>query len=48
MGRKKGRGGRRDEESKKTKKLLKRMKNEKVAIGRIMGLVLWSTVKYIQ
>ena len=38
MGRKDGRGGRTDEESEKMKKLLKRMKNEKVAKGRIIGL----------
>ena len=36
--RKEGRGGRRDEESEKMKKLLERMKNEKVAKGRIIGL----------
>ena len=33
-----GRGGRRDEESEKMKKLFKKMKNEKVAEGRIIGL----------
>ena len=38
MGRKEGRGGRRDEESEKMKKLLRKMKNEKVAKGRIIGL----------
>ena len=38
MGRKEGRGGRRDEESEKMKKLLKKMRNEKVAKGRIIGL----------
>ena len=32
------RGGRRDEGSEKMKKLLKKMKNEKVAKGRIIGL----------
>ena len=37
MGRKEGRGGRRDEESEKMKKLLKKMRNEKVAKGRIIG-----------
>ena len=36
--RKEGRGGIRDEESEKMKKLLKKMKNEKVAKGRIIGL----------
>merc|ERR1712237_71361 len=36
--RKEGRGGRTDEESEKMKKLLKKMKNEKVAKGRIIGL----------
>ena len=36
--RKEGRGGRRDEENEKMKKLLKKMKNEKVAKGRIIGL----------
>ena len=36
-GRKEGREGRRDEESEKMKNLLKRMKNEKVAKGRIIG-----------
>ena len=38
MERKEGRGRRRDEESEKMKKLLKEMKNEKVAKGRIIGL----------
>ena len=39
MGRKEGRGGRRDEESDKMKKLLKKeMRNEKVAKERIIGL----------
>ena len=33
-----GRGGRRDEESEKMKELLKKMKNEKVAKGRIISL----------
>ena len=37
-GRKEGRGGRRGEESEKMKNLLKEMKNEKVAKGRIIGL----------
>ena len=37
-GRKEGRGGKRDEESEKMKKLLKKMKNGKVANGRIIGL----------
>ena len=32
------RGGRRDEESEKMKKLLKKIKNEKVAKERIIGL----------
>ena len=36
--RQEGRGGRRDEESEKMKKLLKKMKNEKVTEGRIIGL----------
>ena len=36
--RKEVRGGRRDEESEKMKKLLKKMKNEKVAKGHIIGL----------
>ena len=36
--RKEGRGGRRDEEREKMKKLIKKMKNEKVAKGRIIGL----------
>ena len=36
--RKEERGGRRDEESEKIKKLLQKMKNEKVAKGRIIGL----------
>ena len=36
--RKEGRGGRRDEESEKMKKSFKKMKNEKVAKGRIIGL----------
>ena len=39
MRRKEGRGGRSDEESENVKKLIKKMKNEKVAKGRIMGLV---------
>ncbi len=38
MRRKEGRGARRDGESEKMKKLLKEMKNEKVAKGRIIGL----------
>ena len=38
MRKKEGQGGRRNEESEKTKKLLKKMKNEKVAEGRIIGL----------
>ena len=38
MGRKEAQEGRRDEESEKMKKLLKKMKNEKVAKGRIIGL----------
>ena len=38
MGRKEGRGGRSDEEGEKMKKLLKKMRNEKVAKGRIIGL----------
>ena len=38
MRRKEGRGGRKDDESEKMKKLLKEMKNEKVAKGRIIGL----------
>ena len=38
MRRKEGRGGRRNEESEKMKKLLKKMKNENVAKGRIIGL----------
>ena len=33
-----GRGGRRDEESEKNEKVVKKMKNEKVAKGRIIGL----------
>ena len=37
-GRKEGRGGRRNEESEKMKNLFKKMKNEKVAKGRIIGL----------
>ncbi len=37
-GRKEGRGGRSDEASEKMRKLLKTMKNEKVAKGRIIGL----------
>ena len=36
--RKEARVGRRDEENEKMNKLLKRMKNEKVAEGRIIGL----------
>ena len=36
--RKEGRGGRRNEESKKMKKSLKKMENEKVAKRRIIGL----------
>ena len=36
--RKEGRGGRRNEESEKMTKLLKKKKNEKVAKGRIIGL----------
>ena len=36
--RKEGNGGRRNEESEKMKKLFKKMKNEKVAKGRIIGL----------
>ena len=36
--RKEGQGGRRDKESEKMKKLLRKMKNEKVAKGRIIGL----------
>ena len=36
--RKEGRGGGRDEESKKMTKLFKKMKNEEVAKGRIIGL----------
>ena len=38
MRRQEGRGGRRGEESEKMKSLLKEMKNEKVAKGRIIGL----------
>ena len=38
MGRKEAQEGRMDEESEKMKKLLKKMKNEKVAKGRIIGL----------
>ena len=38
MERKEGRGGRRDEESEIMKKFLKKMKNEKVAIRRVVGL----------
>ena len=37
-GRKEGRGGWRDEENEKMKKLLKEMKNKKVAKGRIIGI----------
>ena len=37
-GRKEGQGGRRDKESEKRKKLLKKMKKEKVAKGCIIGL----------
>ena len=36
--REEGRGGRRDEESETMKKLFEKMKNEKVAKGRIIGL----------
>ena len=36
--RKEGRGGRRDEESEKMLKGVKKMKNEEVAKGRIIGL----------
>ena len=36
--RKEGRGGRSDEESEKMKKLFKKIKNEKVAKGRFIGL----------
>ena len=35
--RKEGRGGRRNEESEKMKKLFRKMKNEKVAKGRLAG-----------
>ncbi len=38
MRRKERQGGGRDEESEKMKKLFKKMKNEKVAKGRIIGL----------
>ena len=38
FGRKEGRGGRRGEESEKMKNLLKEIKNDKVAKGRIIGL----------
>ena len=37
-GRKEGRGGRREEESKRNEKVAKKMKNEEVAKGRIIGL----------
>ena len=36
--RKEGRGGRRDEESERMKKMFKKMTTEKVAKGRIIGL----------
>ena len=48
MRRKEGRGGRREEESEKLKKIVKITKNEKVAKGRIIGLVYPLTAKCVR